>query len=337
MKKSEFVFGVMTYNQESIICETLESIKYQIETYGKDIDCTIIITDDCSKDRTTEIVDRWLDKNEALFCKTEKIFNKENKGVPSNYNAIMRSIKTENFKIIAGDDLISSENIFLLNQKKPLNILLCTLPIYLIGNKVTIDRSLLERQFWLLNKDLNEKRCLKLFKMGMLIHTPSLLYSKSLYIKGKCWTLNSRFRLFEDNPSWYCMLKNVQDIKVKISDDIHVLYRISEKSISNRTVDDALKQEFENELFGLYQIYINEGDWTDKIYFGLKMNPILHKLYLDRIIDKWMYLRYKGYCLLHIVEYKRYARRVYQKIDEQQVFYNGIKRKISAGVNGASN
>ena len=82
MKKSEFVFGVMTYNQESIICETLESIKYQIETYGKDIDCTIIITDDCSKDKTVKVIENWLKNNGELFCNIIKKYNKENKKTP---------------------------------------------------------------------------------------------------------------------------------------------------------------------------------------------------------------------------------------------------------------
>lgn len=106
------MFGVMTYNQESIICETLESIKYQIETYGKDIDCTIIITDDCSRDKTVKVIENWLKNNGELFCNIIKKYNKENKGVPYNYNAIMQLIETEAFEIVAGDDLLSTDNIF---------------------------------------------------------------------------------------------------------------------------------------------------------------------------------------------------------------------------------
>lgn len=145
MKKSEFVFGVMTYNQESIICETLESIKYQIETYGKDIDCTIIITDDCSKDKTVKVIENWLKNNGELFCNIIKKYNKENKGVPYNYNAIMQLIETEAFEIVAGDDLLSTDNIFETTKNLSSNELLCTLPTYLIGNKIVVNRSMLER------------------------------------------------------------------------------------------------------------------------------------------------------------------------------------------------
>lgn len=329
MKKSEFVFGVMTYNQESIICETLESIKYQIETYGKDVDCTIIVTDDCSKDKTVEVVENWLQNNEKLFCNIIKKYNKENKGVPYNYNAIMQLIKTEAFEIVAGDDLLSTENIFETAKKLYSNELLCTLPTYLIGNKIVVNRSKLERQFWLMNIRLTKTQCQRLFKMSMLIHSPSAVYSKYLYNEGRCWELNSQFRLFEDDPSWYSMFKNVSDMKVQISGDIQVLYRISEKSISNRKVNDAAKKAFEDELHKLYKIYINDGNCLDRLYFGLKLNVFTHKLRLDRILDKLVHLRFWFFCRTHSFRFRQYSNKVYQEVEKQQRFYDAIKCKIN--------
>ena len=165
--------------------------------------------------------------------------------------------------------------------------------------------------------------------MSMLIHSPSAVYSKYLYNEGRCWELNSQFRLFEDDPSWYSMFKNVSDMKVKISGDIQVLYRISEKSISNRKVNDAAKKAFEDELHKLYKIYINDGNCLDRLYFGLKLNVFTHKLRLDRILDKLVHLRFWFFCRTHSFRFRQYSNKVYQEVEKQQRFYDAIKCKIN--------
>lgn len=108
----KFTFGVLAYNQENMIIETLESIKYQIVHYGKDYEFQLIIIDDCSKDRTADMVELWLKSNHHYFLTVDCRLNKENQGVVNNYNYIMRKIEDENFKVIAGDDLFSSTNLF---------------------------------------------------------------------------------------------------------------------------------------------------------------------------------------------------------------------------------
>ena len=50
---------VITYNNSNYIEETLESIKSQ--TYNN---IELIVSDDCSTDKTVEITEEWIDKNE---------------------------------------------------------------------------------------------------------------------------------------------------------------------------------------------------------------------------------------------------------------------------------
>ena len=76
--KKSFTFVVTSYNQEKVILENLESIKYQIENYGKNINCSLLVCDDCSQDNTIGVVEKWLDNNKDLFYEY-KIMTSEKK------------------------------------------------------------------------------------------------------------------------------------------------------------------------------------------------------------------------------------------------------------------
>ena len=110
MKK--FVFGILTYNQEKYILETLESIKYQKIQYGTDIDISLIITDDASKDRTVKVIKAWSEKNRKYFENIDLIANEKNQGTVKNFCTIVKKAGENSLKVIAGDDLISQKNLF---------------------------------------------------------------------------------------------------------------------------------------------------------------------------------------------------------------------------------
>ena len=63
----------------------------------------IIITDDCSKDNTVLVVEKWLTINSYCFQNIEFIKNKNNKGTVYNYNYL-----TDRFlpKLILFQDMI---------------------------------------------------------------------------------------------------------------------------------------------------------------------------------------------------------------------------------------
>lgn len=167
------------------------------------------------------------------------------------------------------------------------------------------------------------KKYLRLFKIGRLFHTPSLLYSKYLYNQGQCWMLNSQFKLFEDNPSWYSMFKYVDDLKINFSSDILVLYRISERSISNRTTVDDISRNFQEELKKLYRIYYNEGDLFDKLYFGLIISNI--GKYVSWIVKKYEELVAFFYCMLHKKKFNEFENDLKEQLEKEKKYYQYIK------------
>ena len=67
---------VMTYNSSKYVLETLDSIYNQ--TY---LNIELIITDDCSTDKTFELCNKWLLQHQNRFIRIEFITNDINTGI----------------------------------------------------------------------------------------------------------------------------------------------------------------------------------------------------------------------------------------------------------------
>ena len=98
--------GVPVYNSQAFIIETLESIKFQ--TYQN---IQLIIVDDCSTDKSLEIVKNWLQVNSQIFKIVTLIRNDENMGI--SYSCKMMEKKAEGvfFSLLGADDLLKPNKI----------------------------------------------------------------------------------------------------------------------------------------------------------------------------------------------------------------------------------
>ena len=108
----DFTFVMLTYNQEQYVVEHLESIKYQIEHFGQNIKINFILADDASNDKTAYKVKKWIESNQNLFFSVKFIIAVENRGIVSNVISALKNIKTEYYKILAGDDIYFRNNVF---------------------------------------------------------------------------------------------------------------------------------------------------------------------------------------------------------------------------------
>lgn len=112
MLDKEFTFAIVTFNQEKYVIELLESIKYQIENYGKEYENFLVVCDDASKDNTVEYISLWVEENRGIFADVIINKNEENIGTVKNVTNTFKLISTEKFKIMAGDDLIYKNSIY---------------------------------------------------------------------------------------------------------------------------------------------------------------------------------------------------------------------------------
>lgn len=92
---------VVSYNAEQTILDTLESIKNQ--TYRN---IELIVSDDCSKDKTVQIVREWLAQNKSRFVRTKLLTVDHNTGVCANMNRALKECEGVWIKGIAADDIL---------------------------------------------------------------------------------------------------------------------------------------------------------------------------------------------------------------------------------------
>lgn len=321
----DFTFCVFAYNNEKIIIETLESIRWQIINYAGGISIDIIIIDDYSRDKTVTVIQKWLDIYKILFSNIIFKRNKENCGMVHNYNWALSQVKTKNFKVIAGDDLISSQNMF----EKYRNLDIYTIRSYvcteLINNKIVYDEDRLILYFFNKSHKRDKKFDLHAMRRGCFFHSPSTLYTKELYNYSECKKFNSNFRNFEDDPTWYAMLKRYDDINIEFIDDIIVLYRIHEQSISNSNSSCSSKL-FKKELQTLYKIYYRDSTGLEKLRFWFQINDKIPKyLRFDKYYDL-VFKLYLKWWSKNNTNYKKFKKNILNKINTEQKYYDEIKR-----------
>ena len=324
-----YVFGILTYHQEQYIVETLESIKYQKIEYGKDLEVSLIITDDASKDRTVPVLKEWIQKNRSYFKNVDVIVNEKNQGIVPNFCKIVQMIDTEKeyLKIIAGDDLISHKNVFAeyddLNDRK----LKTYFRVELCEGKISYrEKYLIEFYYHMTHNQAGRAHNLKYFKRGRYLHTPSTLYTKQLFLDAACEKNLEGYRLYEDDPMWYSMIKNIKDLEIEFVPQGMVLYRMHNQSVSN-----APNPIFQKDKNRLREQYLAETKGLEKLYLLVRKycSGLPMYLNLSLYIDKLVNIRRKQVCKKD-PGYQKFKEQIDRQVREEQQFYEMIMKKISS-------
>ena len=317
----EFSFGVLTYNSQKFIIETLESIKYQVINFGKEYDCYLIISDDASSDSTIKLINFWLTQNRHFFTKVSLIINEKNKGTVKNYNQTFDAITTEHFHIIAGDDLFSNSNIF--NYSLNLNHydIITTFPINIskTGELYLARRGLERHLFRMRCKNYSKADLMKLQILGRFLHTPSTMYRKQLYSKDiRAFVEN--FYLFEDDPRWYSFFKITNSIQ--FSTLPIVLYRDSENSVSHNP-----NKIMQTDFIKLTNYYIEKSEgFLLRLYLLSELNGIKNN---SRYTFSSLF-RYIGELLMTVsnmfnLESQELKKKLILDLDSNKKYYDFIK------------
>jgi glycosyltransferase involved in cell wall biosynthesis len=88
---------VITYNQEEYIAQTLVSILEQVHSYSYEI----VIGDDCSKDNTRNIIEKYRGLYPTII---KPIYNDSNLGLIKNYYNVLKYCRGKYIMQCAGDD-----------------------------------------------------------------------------------------------------------------------------------------------------------------------------------------------------------------------------------------
>ena len=330
MKKGKimrnYVFGILAYNQEQYIVETLESIKFQKIQYGADLEVSLIITDDASKDQTVAVANAWIAKNREYFSNVHVIANEKNQGIVPNFCKIVQmvDIDKEYLKIIAGDDLIGYKNVFAeydtLTDKK----LKTYFRVELCEGKISYREKYLIEFYYHMTHNTGRVYNLKYFKRGRYMHTPSTLYTKQLFVNANVEKNLEGYRLYEDDPMWYSMIKNEKDLEIEFVPQGMVLYRMHNQSVSN--VPNPM---FRKDQKRLREQYLAETKGFEKLYLWIRMRSSKLPMYLNLslYIDKLVNMKRKAACKKD-AGYQQFKANIDEQIIEEQKFYDSIMETI---------
>lgn len=330
----DFSIGILSYNQDDYIIELLESLKFQIEQYGKEWNVYLYIVDDCSKDKTQQLVDKWLHLNQSLFADVKFTKNKENKGTVYNHNYLLENIKSKYCKIIAGDDVIGSQNLFECCKIDSKTLKACSCLI-LENNQLTLNRIALRLALY---NDLyckTKSKILNFIGWYNWIITPEACFTSTLYKNSKCKDYNKICTYAEDMCAWYAMIKNNEDLKIKISKSTPIYWRHSNKSISNSKIfnDADFKTKWQDDIFSMKKLFYKDLSFFNKLYTG-KQIKIYSQTRQWPKFPKW--LDYPHYmlkfidCIMKLPKNKKieteWVNKISQNIDAETKHYKIIKQ-----------
>lgn len=272
---------VVTYNSEKTIIETLDSINSQ--TYR---DFEIVVSDDCSKDNTVEVVRGWLASHDikGLVVPAET-----NKGIPANVNKGIKNANGNLIKIIAGDDIMypNALEVFKTYYDKDENVIWQSRYMCFGKNKEKVDIAnsiQLDKQFYA----SDYKKQYQTLVVGNRLVAPSIGLIKKEYYDVYGF-YDEQYRMMEDYPFFLKLSKN--GIAFRLLDDVLIGYRISDSSVMGMGAKSFYKCMadfyFSERIFGVLKF----GGLIEFVKQTLKYSLIKNNLLIKKVDGKYKLLK----------------------------------------------
>lgn len=292
-----FTFVTLTYNHEKYIIEHLESIKYQIETYAKNLKISLIISDDCSTDRTTYLIKKWIDLNENLFDYVKISVNDFNLGIVNNYISAINKINTDNYKLLAGDDLYFINNVFKILYNFDLAI---SKPITFNEQGLCIEETRKQTYYannYIKNNDLFN--CIKkqLKKNNAIIYAPTVFYNSNISKNIDLQNYISKYKYIEDYSTYYYLFFiNNQILNIKYIDNYFVMYRTNSGITTLKKHNQKVLDSFLEESLTIRKdMNIPVNDLHGNKYFKVSNYTRYFKYVIQKKLDDLFFGKHKEY------------------------------------------
>lgn len=260
--------GVVTYNHEKYIEDLIKSL------LALDYpNLEVIIGDDCSQDRTMEIVNGYRNELEAK-CKRLLIYsNKINLGITRNFNGVVEKCNGEYFKLIAGDDFITADSISVAVDKFEENpeAEIISLKTVIILEDEKFDKSIDYSKNETLNNELIGKSkdvIINRMYLGNQIHSHGFLMSMDVF--KKIGQYDERMP-FEDWDFNFRVL--LSDIRIVQVDSIGYCYRTNPNSFAREMSEKQRLKMLEGDFQTMYKYrkYVSKDYYQKNIIKRIKM------------------------------------------------------------------
>ena len=219
---------IITYNSSLTIIKTLDSIKAQ--TYKK---IELVISDDCSKDDTVNIINNWSQENKTHFTNIKIITAEKNAGTACNLHTAIINSTGEWIKILAGDDLLAPECIeAFVNaalEKPGIQFFTCKVKAFCEDN--SFDLTKIQAFYNHLTKLQHKSKIAKkrLSRYKLIYPGPEWFFSRKLY--NEVGGINLKYTMLDETPFTFKVVNCGYEI-LHVDKEL-VLYRVSNTSASH--------------------------------------------------------------------------------------------------------
>ena len=279
-----FTFIVFTFNHEKYILEYLESVKFQIESYGSDYKIKLVVADDSSTDNTKLYIDNWCKLNNHIFDDILIINNQINIGTCKNFTNTWDKIDSDLFHFCGGDDLYSYENIFeLSNQVNYFDVVSC-LPLYLTDDKLWCNYKAI---YGVLISNVIYSNFKQRIRGLNFIFAPCLFYTSKLLSNSSIREFVNLFKVVEDFPLQVKMSEEFNPVRFNQSNKILLYYRRTNNStyLIKNTVFSEDKISVFNYLIKTEERYFHRLLLINRRFcFKLKSNILRVSLNLNYLV-----------------------------------------------------
>lgn len=300
---------VVTYNSSKFVIETLDSIYNQ--TYSN---IELIISDDCSTDKTIEICKHWINENKIRFKNVEIITSEKNTGIPANCNRGYAKANGEWIKEIAGDDCLypnAIEEYMNYVNNNNVEIVFSSMDIYQnnFNESSKIESHISPTPIFKSNKAKASEQ-FNILTLGNAIYAPSIFIKKVLFERVNKY--DEEIRLCEDWPMWLKITR--KGIPFYYIDQALVKYRQyrestwGKQSINMRYIVTNGEEIINTKYIYPYVGIIKRNFLKLDLYTRTKLNLLstqksncilLHYKILNYICQKYRTFLYKYYIIKH--------------------------------------
>jgi glycosyltransferase involved in cell wall biosynthesis len=279
MLEKLFSVVVLTYNQETLVEETLNSI------YNQSFEnIELVISDDASKDNTQKVITDWIENHKNRFANVVTNFNKKNLGISGNSTTGIKLANGEFVKSIGGDDILLPDAIekmhdFLKNNKEAR---FCTSKMKMFYKKnadyITFGELPEKRVF----KKLKEADVNKQFRILSVVApniAPGTFFRTSIFEDYGYY--DERYTRLEDWPQWLKFLLHGE--RLFLLDEYTVLYRKHENAVSINPLHSG-NNEWLFDHLNLHKEYIFPN--LDKLSLMEALHVLIREKKLQYFLEK---------------------------------------------------
>lgn len=254
---------IPVYNHEKFVGDCIQSILNQ--TY-KNIE--VILCDDCSKDNSWEVIQKYKGALSDHFNRIILLKNESNQGITKTLNKMLEYVEGDYIKIIASDDMLVSFCI-----EKMVNTVDKTKLQILVSNGRSID----EEQHYPINDvkdkiyieapDFTKATMFERLYFTNFIFAPGAMVNREIYKKFGIYDET----LFTEDWEFWLRISESGQVEFKYVDDELVYYRKSRNSMTSMAANAGFENRrinlhnTEMEILNRYKSKVSKRVYADKV------------------------------------------------------------------------